>query len=314
MNCPACDSPGPVPVLTVSSPDGLLAKDFRILKCPGCGLGLTDPPPTGAELSALYSADYHAPEKGPGKGGWVARLRLLFLAHRFRRIERELGSGTLLDYGCGNGEFVEYARGRGVDAAGIEPNYASSSASVRRSLNELPPGARYGLATLWHVLEHMDSPVKELGALSERLDAGGRIFISVPNFDSWEAGFGGAEWFHLDAPRHVLHYTPRSLELVLGKSGLRLRSLSFSFGLYGVFGMFQTLLNLFCERNFLYYSLKRGTDYRRKMTAGRYALTIACHALLIPALLPLSSALAFAAALAGRSGSMDAVCERAHEV
>jgi len=311
MNCIACDSADLAPLYSTVSPDGLLAKEYEILRCSACGMGYTRPVPTREELAILYSGDYHAPERATRFGRCAEFLRRLFLAHRFKLIAQEVKGGALLDYGCGNGEFVEYARGEAVDAVGIEPNYPASSRFVKNSTNELPPDARYDLITLWHVLEHIERPEEELRALAGRLADNGRIFISVPNFRSWEARFGKRMWFHLDAPRHICHYTPRSLELVMRKSGLRLKTLSFSFGFYGVFGMFQTLLNLCGKTNFLYYSLKRGTDFRGKMSCGRYVFNLLCHVCLVPALLPLAAALSLAAALFGRAGSMEAICEKA---
>jgi len=311
MNCIACDSSDLTPLYPAVSPDRLLAKEYEIFRCGTCGMGYTRPVPSREELAILYSGDYHAPEKASWFGAVVECFKRLFLAHRFRQIERAVRDGALLDYGCGNGEFVDYAREKNANASGIEPNYPSASPYVRTSVNDLPPGARYDLITLWHVLEHMERPEDELRALAGRLTDKGHIFISVPNFSSWEACVGKSRWFHLDAPRHIYHYTPRSLGLVVGKSGLRLKTLSFSFGFYSVFGMFQTLLNLSGETNFLYYSLKRGTDFRKKLSGPRYALNLLGHICLVPVLLPLAAVLTLLAALFGRTGSMEAVCEKA---
>src|SRR5262245_27660855 len=76
-------------------------------RCHGCGSLSQDPMPNLRELAAYYPASYHS--FGPQNG-------LASLKHRARlkRIRSLLGGGprTLLDYGCGNGDFLRAAAAR----------------------------------------------------------------------------------------------------------------------------------------------------------------------------------------------------------
>ena len=44
--------------------------------------------------------------------------------------------------------------------------------------------------------------------------------VQVPNIDSWEARAFGSYWFGLEIPRHLSHFSPRSLRKLMHLSGL----------------------------------------------------------------------------------------------
>ena len=39
--------------------------------------------------------------------------------------------------------------------------------------------------------------------------------MAVPNFESWQARWSGADWFHLDLPRHLYHFPLTALRRLL---------------------------------------------------------------------------------------------------
>ena len=45
--------------------------------------------------------------------------------------------------------------------------------------------------------------------------------MNVPNFGSWQARFAGPKWLHLDVPRHLVHYTPKTLAATFERAGLK---------------------------------------------------------------------------------------------
>ena len=72
---------------------------------------------------------------------------------------------------------------------------------------------------------------------------GGLFVCEVPNFASWQARLGHDCWFHLDVPRHLVHYTPDALERLLSQHNLRVVSQR-TFSLEsGPVGMLQSMLN-----------------------------------------------------------------------
>jgi hypothetical protein len=46
------------------------------------------------------------------------------------------------------------------------------------------------------------------------------LIVNVPNFASWQSRFAGRVWFHLDPPRHLVHFMPETLAAILGGAGV----------------------------------------------------------------------------------------------
>jgi len=90
--------------------------------------------------------------------------------------------------------------------------------------------------TLWHSLEHVRDPSAILRDCKKILKPGGVLLIAVPDAGGLEARTFGARWFHLDVPRHLFHFTRKSLASVLraaGFAGLRSWHQEFEYDLLG---------------------------------------------------------------------------------
>ena len=110
---------------------------------------------------------------------------------------------------------------------GVEPSETACAAAVERGIDarqgvlatvELDPGA-YDAAVFQHSLEHVEDPVADLRLTHAALRSGGLLAITVPNFGGWQARRFGARWFHLDVPRHRVHFTAASLRRALELAG-----------------------------------------------------------------------------------------------
>ncbi len=95
---------------------------------------------------------------------------------------------TLLDYGCGRGECLEFAKGVGLMAEGtdIDPECVRLAGRFSPSceLNPSDPLAQFGaksfdVVTCFHVLEHVDNPKQTLSALAKISRE--FVIIAVPN-------------------------------------------------------------------------------------------------------------------------------------
>ena len=89
---------------------------------------------------------------------------------------------------------------------------------------DLPPGS-FDVITMWQSLEHVHRPLEVLRAAFELLRPGGRIIVAVPNYASLPAAWFGDNWFGLDLPRHLTHFTPDTLSSMLLASGFRVQSM-----------------------------------------------------------------------------------------
>lgn len=136
----------------------------------------------------------------------------------------------LLDIGCGTGAFLNHTKSKGLDVLGVEPDDGARAFAIEKyglsvydesMLNNLEP-ASFGAITLWHVLEHVPNLEERLAQLKRLLHPNGRIFVAVPNPNSFDAKHYRAHWAAYDVPRHLWHFTPQSMRKLLEKNNLLL--------------------------------------------------------------------------------------------
>jgi SAM-dependent methyltransferase len=140
------------------------------------------------------------------------------------------GQGRLLDFGCGGGVFLERMhlqgwRVTGLDVSGAAVTRIQRDLALPAYVGTLPhpalPPAGFDVITMWHSLEHVHAPLAVLREARRLLAPGGRLLIAVPNIDSLPFRWFGRSWFALDLPRHLTHFSPRTLRLMLERAGLR---------------------------------------------------------------------------------------------
>jgi len=138
--------------------------------------------------------------------------------------EVALYGGTLLDVGCGQGDFLYAARRHGFDVQGVDfqPELArigrelyGLAISCRDIREELAEGRMYDVVTAFEVLEHVEEPVGFLRTLGR---VGRHVVVSVPSAERrprlYARGFD-------DPPHHLTLWTRTSLLLALAQAGLR---------------------------------------------------------------------------------------------
>jgi SAM-dependent methyltransferase len=304
LSCPLCASEGATELFR--APNG-----YPIVRCERCRLAFTDDraaPPAGQ----LYPAFDQSSSLGL-RG--VRSALSVFQRQREAVVRAVRPSGRLLDFGCGAGAFARWMSAHGYDVVGLEPFSLGDEVReeklrlVAQPLEAAAPSlGQFDVITLWHVLEHLHQPVATLRALSALLAPGGAFVLSVPNFASWQRKLFGGGWFHLDPPRHLLHFEPDTLRECLGRAGLAVdREWSFV-PEYGSSGWLQSALNkVLPHQNFLYELVKdRGalTGLSLAQTAGHLVGSAALGAPALAASLPLE--LAAAAAGAGAAITLSA--------
>src|SRR5260221_105975 len=81
--------------------------------------------------------------------------------------------------------------------------------------------ATFDVITMWHSLEHVHAPLEVLREAHRLLAPGGRLVVAVPNIDSLPFRWFGNAWYGLDLPRHLTHFAPRTLQMMLERAGFR---------------------------------------------------------------------------------------------
>ncbi len=181
------------------------------------------PPPH--RLAAWYPEGYHSMQ---GRGV-LGRMRY---GVRYKRLRNYLkGSGALLDYGCGDGSFLDYVAERGETRplVGFEIGPESRVTErrggqvrvVQGGLEDLLEQApECALITMNHVIEHLDDPLAVIAALMEHLSEGGFFEGQTPAAGSLEQKIFGHYWSGYHSPRHTVVFSPRGLSALLSRAGL----------------------------------------------------------------------------------------------
>ena len=183
-----------------------LGEDVEYARCTGCGL-ITAPQmcrwPKDEFKRRIYNDDYV--EVDPDGMGARAERNALSLHELF-------GDQTIthLDYGGGDGALSARLRELGWDSSSYDPFYDRAF-----------PQRRFDLVTAFEVFEHAPDPImlwQQLKAVSKDVVVFSTLLADhVPD---------PLQWWYL-APRngHVVFYTTRALERLLGRGGFRLISI-----------------------------------------------------------------------------------------
>jgi SAM-dependent methyltransferase len=164
------------------------------------------------------------------------------------------------------------------------------------------------LVTLWQVLEHIGEPREFLERCHDLMRPGGVFVAAVPNIDGLSARLTGERWWGLDVPRHLVHYSPRTLCRGLEEAGftvIKVNHLSLQYDPYAL--LHSSLDWVFTRRHFL-------SDLAKQQIADvpplECAYNVAALALLGPALAPLCLVTSAAASCFGCGGFIEVFARR----
>jgi 2-polyprenyl-3-methyl-5-hydroxy-6-metoxy-1,4-benzoquinol methylase len=149
---------------------------------------------------------------------------------RAQRLVRNLprrDGGRLLDVGCGHGSLLATMHSNGWIAEGVEPDRrAAAKARANGSTVHVIPfeeadfsPSSFDAITMNHVLEHLAEPLAALRRCRELLSPGGLLWAATPNLASPGHRTYSVDWMGLDAPRHLVLWTPESLGRALDEAG-----------------------------------------------------------------------------------------------
>lgn len=241
-----------------------------MVSCQACGHYYTEV--AGAvDLEQLYgSGTYTVVDT---RGSLTDKIKALDHRIVLRRISKLGGaSRSLLDLGCGKGQFLHSAAELGWKVKGIETAVERATFGIEQygldiSTEEyhsgVIEGGPFGVITVFHVLEHLPRPAELLGQLvAENLARNGYLVIEVPLFGSLQSKLAGKHWVHLDPPLHVSHFTKRSLSKLLSELALEPRRFEYLSVQQGLLGMVQSVMSMFGYRKMIISELKFRRTWR----------------------------------------------------
>ena len=233
QNCPVCDSHKHTKVFTAS--DYLVSgESFEIMECNDCSLRFTSPIPDENEIGKYYKSDKYISHAKRVTSIFdlvykiVQKFTLRSKRKTVERIAQEK-SGTLLDIGCGTGDFINVMKQSGWNINGVEINESARSLAEENigktifSQNDFfNSEKKYDVITLWHSLEHLNTLTRFLEKISISLNANGVVLIAVPNYQSFDAEHYQQDWAAYDLPRHLYHFSPEAMVKLMEKFNFEL--------------------------------------------------------------------------------------------
>ena len=233
--CPWCDSEKTQMHLWVKD-YFLTGEAFEIHECLKCGLLFTEPRPDSNHIGKYYqSEEYYSHQEN--KSGFIQKIyesvKKVNLKHKRKLATKGMKVGTMLEIGCGVGDFLHEMEQRGWNCTGIEPSKeAKAIAQNRVKANILNPedlatlkDESFDLITMWHVLEHVDNLKDEVRHLQRLLKKGGRLVLALPNFKSTDAEYYREYWAAYDVPRHLNHFCRESITNIFKTTKLQLKKI-----------------------------------------------------------------------------------------
>lgn len=315
VNCPQCGS-SELRFLFKAPADPVEKLGyFSVSKCPKCEFVFTNPQADEDDLKRLYSTEYYGEEH---QRFWPVIEKVInsFRRRRIEKIEKFKRKGRILDIGCGRGKMLAGLKGRGWETYGTELSEESASyAKEKLGLNVYPgdflssrfPSDFFDCVTLFHVLEHLKDPLKNLMEIKRILKKDGLLLIALPNFGGGQSEFSGRTWFHLDVPRHYSHFTLKTLRRFLDNAGFRIKKVN-RFSLeYDPFGSLQSLYNFIgIEHNLLYRIFRAKRERREILNRHRFQTLFLLWTL--PMLAVLSLILSLDDSMVKGGGSLEVYC------
>lgn len=217
-NCPSCNSE------TISTQlhciDHTVSREtFPIDQCEECSFLFTNNRPENTELGKYYESSDYISHTNSKKGLFnkiYQSVRKITIQQKVKLLGKE--KGNLLELGSGTGSLLHACQKAGWKTTGVEPSESarkiakeSSGIELKENIREVSQDLSFDRIMLWHVLEHIPNLNETLSTLSHKLQENGKLFIAVPNPKSWDAKHYKKDWAAYDAPRHLYHFTKKSM-------------------------------------------------------------------------------------------------------
>jgi 2-polyprenyl-3-methyl-5-hydroxy-6-metoxy-1,4-benzoquinol methylase len=209
---------------------------FKIVTCNGCGFLFTNPIPELQHLGNYYKSNEYISHSNTSKGlvnSIYQFVRKYTLVKKLQLINQVTGKSkevkSLLDVGCGTGEFLNTCKNAGWNVQGIEPDTdarALGSKNYGLTVSEESQLDVFGAdsfdgITMWHVLEHVPHLNERIQQLKRILKPNGKIIVAVPNCSSHDAQHYQQYWGAYDVPRHLHHFKPTDIQNLFEKNGMK---------------------------------------------------------------------------------------------
>ncbi len=229
--CPVCQSTAIKPLRDVNDLFGN-KEVFTLNLCDQCETLITSPRPNEKNIVTYYKSNSYVSHGD--SGGSILDLiykgvQRINFRHKHSILSRYTLNKKHLDYGCGTGSFLSYLKDKGWRVSGVEPDSNARSIAQNRynlpnvydSLNRVTETA-FSSISLFHVLEHVHRLEVTLEQLTGLLSKNGVLILALPNYKSFDAQYYQEYWAGYDVPRHLYHFSQKSIHHLAKSFGLNI--------------------------------------------------------------------------------------------
>ena len=151
-------------------------------------------------------------------------IKRFMLKKKLQLVSSRVAQGALLDIGAGTGDFLKQAKNEGWKVTGIEPSPDARKKASEKGIElfqniDAVSVQKFDAITMWHVLEHVPDLQYQIEWLKNHLNENGVLFVAVPNFNSLDAKHYKNFWAAWDVPRHLHHFSTKSIKILFEAHG-----------------------------------------------------------------------------------------------
>ena len=193
---------------------------------------LINPQPSDEIIDEIYSRNYSILSSSEDERHHTEHLKKL-TAERYLNVllgDTDVSSATLLEIGCGSGDFLSCAAARGLKVIGVD--YSEHACDMARSKLHKSQGMvyqgeinqfmgekdRFDYIVFNDVLEHIRNPSEFLQLVHDLLKPTGSILCIVPSLDSLTAKLLKTNWMEFEL-EHLFYYNLKNLRSFLFQNG-----------------------------------------------------------------------------------------------
>src|SRR5262245_1495201 len=205
-----------------------LPGSFAVVRCNRCGLMRTNPRPTRRSIRRFYPEDYGPYVQTARENSSRIRLFVRRICDPLDTAIPSVPKGRLLEIGSASGNYMRQMQRQGWDVTGIEVDETSARRAADRTHARVLRGdagstnlerAQFDLICAWMVFEHLHDPVEAFERCFGWLKPGGWLAFSVPDCGNWQFRTFQDNWFALQVPTHLYHFTAPTLRGILERLG-----------------------------------------------------------------------------------------------
>ena len=212
-------------------------ESFDIVECEACSIRTTTPFPDKKIIGNYYSSDDYISHDDKVSGIFDSIYGLV-RTYQLNKKKKLIGkyfnksNGKILDIGCGAGDFLQYMKENHWNINGVDTsNKARKIANKKLNIKVMDPKdwinnkEKYDVITCWHSLEHVHEPWVYLDKIKKSLTLDGFLIVALPNYQSTDAKIYKEFWAAYDTPRHLYHFTIKSMNKTINPHGLNIESI-----------------------------------------------------------------------------------------